>query len=117
VVSDPAIIAVIEGYTTGELDSAATQAAIWHLNSGVSWQELAEKLTGTVRNIVRDPYFSQQELQTAMQIVSHAQQKTAGKKVEPRNWKPVSERNRENEKEEKATETRKEYKPEEASKL
>ena len=35
VVSDPAVIEVIEAYTTGELDAAATQAAIWHLNSKV----------------------------------------------------------------------------------
>ena len=94
VVSDPAIIEIIEAYTTGELDPAVTQAAIWHLNSKVSWPELAAKLTGTARNAVRAPWFSQGEIQAAMNVVTAAQQETAGMKVEPRNWKPISERNR-----------------------
>jgi hypothetical protein len=92
VVSDPAVIEVIEAYTTGELESGATQAAIWHLNSKVDWQELSAKLTGTARNLVREPWFSEEEIKTAMQAVGQAQQLTAGKKVEPRNWKPVSQR-------------------------
>jgi hypothetical protein len=92
VVSDPAVIRVIEAYTTGEIDPAATQAAIWHLNSKVAWNELSAKLTGTVRSLVRDPYFSQAEIKEAMSIVASAQQETAGEKVKPRNWRPMSER-------------------------
>ena len=61
VVSDPAIVEVIAAYSNGDLDAAASQAAIWHLNSEVTWQDLAAKLTGTVREIVRDPYFSKQK--------------------------------------------------------
>jgi hypothetical protein len=98
VVSDPAVIEVIKAYTTGEIDPAATQAAIWHLNSKVSWQELSAKLTGTVRNVVRESYFSQDQIKEAMSIVTTAQQVTADVKLKPRNWKPVSERNTDGEK-------------------
>ena len=52
-----------------------------------SWDELAAKLTGTERNVVREPYFSAEEMQAAMAIVSEAEQTTAGKKVEPRPFK------------------------------
>ena len=114
VVSDPAVIEVIAAYANGDLDADASQAAIWHLNSKVSWQDLTAKLSGTVRNLVREPYFSQEELQTAMQIVAQAQQSSEGRKVEPRNWKPVSERGGEKdatpERLETASEIRKEYK-------
>jgi hypothetical protein len=92
VVKDPAVIEVIEAYTTGEIAPAATQAAIWHLNSSVGWDELSAKLTGTVRNVVREPYFSPEEIQAAMTIVTQAQKVTAGAEVKPRNWKPMSER-------------------------
>jgi hypothetical protein len=113
VVSDPAVISVVAAYSNGDLDADATQAAIWHLNSEVSWQDLSAKLTGTVRNVVRDPYFSADEIKAAMQIVSDAQQATAGKKVEPRHWKPVSERNRDGEKDAtpEKLETVSEFKP------
>jgi hypothetical protein len=51
-----------------------------------------------------------------MQIVAHAQQATAGQKVEPRNWKPVSQRGGEKdatpEKLETASDVLKEYAPE-----
>jgi hypothetical protein len=86
-IEDPAVIAVIEGYANGELATGAAQAAVWNLNSDVSWNELAAKLTGTERNKVREPYFSGDEIQTAMAIVSHAEQVTAGEKVEPRPFK------------------------------
>ena len=58
----------------------------------MSWQELAAKLTGTARNAVREPWFSPDELKAAMNIVAEARQATAGMEVEPRNWKPLSQR-------------------------
>ncbi len=77
----------MKAYANGDLPEGATQAAVWNLNSGTSWTELSQKLTGTERNFVRDPYFSADEIQTAMQIVDHAEQATVGQKVEPRPFK------------------------------
>ncbi|QEG34148.1 hypothetical protein [Bythopirellula goksoeyrii] len=98
VVADPAVIEIVAAYANGDLQPAAAQAAVWNVNSNVSWQELAAKLTGTARQVVRDPYFSPAEIKNAMAIVAGAQQATAGQKVERRNWKPVSERNPDGEK-------------------
>ncbi|HEX6961707.1 MAG TPA: hypothetical protein VF175_07565 [Lacipirellula sp.] len=86
-VKDPAVIEIIARYGAGELPTGAAQAAVWHANSGVSWNELASKLTGTKRNRNRAPYFSGDEIRGAMAIVAHARQLTAGEEVEPRPFK------------------------------
>ncbi len=88
-VDNPALIEIIKAYANGELPFAASQAAVWNLNSGVSWNNLASKLTGTVRQVVREPYFSTAEIQAAMTIVSRAEVMTEGQTVERRNWKPA----------------------------
>jgi hypothetical protein len=87
VIDDPAVIEIVKAYANGELPRGASQAAVWHLNSRVSWIELANKLTGTVRQFVRNPYFSNTEIRMAVAIVHQAETMTAGKKVERRNWK------------------------------
>jgi hypothetical protein len=86
-IKDPAVIEIVAAYANGDLPTGAAQAAVWNLNSGTSWEELAAKLTGTKRQIVREPYFSRDEIRAAMAIVSEAQQMTAGKKVKPRPFK------------------------------
>lgn len=87
-IEQAAVIEVVRGFADGELPAAAAQAAVWHLNSGVSWDELAAKLTGTERNLVRAPYFSRDEMQAAIAIADRAHQLAAGKKVERRNFDP-----------------------------
>jgi hypothetical protein len=86
-ISDPAVIEIVSAYANGEVSTGAAQAAVWNLNSGVGWDELAAKLTGTVRSAVRDPYFSRDEIQTAMSVVQQARTSTAGQKVKPRPFK------------------------------
>ena len=86
VIQDPAVIEVIAAYANGDLPTGAAQAAIWNMNSEVSFQELSQKLTGTARSIVREPYFSQDEIQTAMAIVNEAREVTAGQEVVPRDY-------------------------------
>lgn len=81
-IDQPAVIEVVKAFARGELPRSAAQAAVWHLNSDVSWQELATKLTGTARNIVRNPYFSTQEIRAAMAISNRAQHITAGQTVD-----------------------------------
>jgi hypothetical protein len=86
VIKDPAVIEVIAAYANGDLPTGAAQAAIWNMNSEVSFQELSQKQTGTARSIVREPYFSRDEIQTAMAIVSEARELTAGQEVVPRDY-------------------------------
>ncbi|MBA3482440.1 MAG: hypothetical protein H0T51_11550 [Pirellulales bacterium] len=86
-IKDPALIEIVAAYAADDLPAGAAQAAVWNVNSEVGWDELASKLTGTKRNINREPYFSRDEIQGAMAIVAEARHLTAGKKVEPRPFK------------------------------
>jgi len=86
------LIEIIKAYANGELPRGASQAAVWHINSEVSWEVLASKLTGTVRHINRSPYFSHNEVRAAMAIVQRAKTMTANKTVNPRNWKSQSQK-------------------------
>ena len=95
VVDSPALIEIVKAYANGELPRGASQAAAWHINSKVSWQDLASKLTGTKRNQVRHPYFSRNELQAALAIVQRAEAMTAGQEIYPRNWKSPGDKARE----------------------
>ena len=72
VVEHPSVIEVVKGYANGEIPRGASQAAVWHLNSRVSWQELAAKKTGSKRNKVRYPYFSTNEIRAAIAIAHEA---------------------------------------------
>ncbi len=86
-IKDPALIEIVAAYAGGDLPPGAAQAAVWNVNSEVAWDELASKLTGTKRNVNREPYFSRDEIQGAMAIVAEARHLTAGKKVQPRPFK------------------------------
>ncbi len=81
----PETIQLLKAFGSGELNRAASQAAVWHLNSGVSWDELAAKQTGTERNIVREPYFSQEEMHMA---VAYATEATRLAQIEAANKEP-----------------------------
>jgi hypothetical protein len=82
-IEDPAVIAIVSAYANGDLPPGAAQAAVWHLNSDVGWDELAAKQTGTERNLVRESYFSGEEMQAAVAIVNEARAATIGQVVEP----------------------------------
>ncbi len=92
VVDSPAVIEIVKAFANGELPRGASQAAVWHLHSDVSWIDLANKLTGTKRQFVRNPYFSGVEIRVAMAIVHQAEAMTAGQTVERRNWKSPSQK-------------------------
>ena len=63
-----------------QLSQRAAQAAAWHLNNGMSWQELAAKQL-RFANGTRRPYFTAEEIQGGMKIaavaiqISESQQK------------------------------------------
>jgi hypothetical protein len=67
-----AVIELLKAFGRGDLDHQATQAAAWHLNNEMSWQELASKLTGTRRSLSRSPYFSRQQIQAGMAYATEA---------------------------------------------
>jgi hypothetical protein len=73
----PEVIELLKAFGNGDLQHNAAQAAVWHLNSDVSWEELATKLTGTTRNLNRSPYFNRFELQSALAYASEAARRGA----------------------------------------
>ncbi len=68
----PEMIELLKAFGRGELQHGATQAAAWHLNSHLSWNELASKLQGTRRSLSRPPYFSREEIQAGIAYASEA---------------------------------------------
>ncbi len=56
---------------TGRISQRAAQAAAWHLNCTMSWQQLAAKQL-KFANGASQPYFSPQEIRAGMQIAATA---------------------------------------------
>jgi hypothetical protein len=56
---------------TGTLPQRVAQVAAWHLNNGMSWEQLAAKQYHFA-NGTRRPYFSPNEIKAAMQLVTVA---------------------------------------------
>lgn len=56
---------------SGLVDQRSAQAAAWHLNNDMSWQQLAAKQLRFANGMTR-PYFHRAEIQRAMQAVSAA---------------------------------------------
>lgn len=75
--SRPEVIELVAAYARGELQRGAAQAAVWHANSDVSWQELAAKLNGTARSFTRSPYFSRDEIQAGLAYYNEALRRAA----------------------------------------
>ena len=58
---------------TGKINQRAAQAAAWHLNNNMSWEQLAAKRL-IYANGTSKPYFSPQEIQAGMQVSATAVQ-------------------------------------------
>jgi len=58
-------------FGNGQMNQRVAQAAAWHLNNDMSWQELAAKRVRHV-NGASQPYFSPAEIQAGMQIAATA---------------------------------------------
>jgi hypothetical protein len=72
VVDRPAVVELLKAFGRGEMKHGAAQAAAWHLNNDLSWQQLAAKLQGTKRSFNRPPYFSADEIRTGMAYATEA---------------------------------------------
>ena len=69
----PGVAEICEMLGKGQLDQRAAQVAAWHLNNGMSFQQLAAKQLRFANGTTR-PYFSPQELQAGMRAVNVASQ-------------------------------------------
>ena len=69
--SNPEVVEVCRMLGTGQLNQRAAQAATWHLNNGMSWEQLAAKQYHYADSRT-SPYFSAAEIQAGMQIAAAA---------------------------------------------
>ncbi len=76
-VDKPEVVELLKAFGRGELVHQPAQAAVWHMQNEMPWQQLAAKLTGTVRSISRKPYFSRAQLEAAFAYVGEAQRRGA----------------------------------------
>lgn len=70
ITTNPMVVEIIKGMSKGLYGHDAAQAACWHLQNGLSWQELASKER---RQLLRptQPYFAAAEMRQAVNIVAH----------------------------------------------
>lgn len=81
VVDRPEVIELLTAFGSGELNHGAVQASVWNLNNGLSWGELSQKLTGTVRSAIREPYFTRGQIATAMAYSKEAHRRAEARKA------------------------------------
>jgi hypothetical protein len=67
--SKPEVKELLTTFGKRQLNQRATQAAAWHLASGLSWEQLATKQAEQLGGF-SEPYFHPAELQAAMQIAT-----------------------------------------------
>lgn len=71
---DPAVAEVVKLLVRGQIDQHSAQAAAWHLQNGLSWQELAAKIGVKHIDGRKEPYFLPQHLQRALAATQVARQ-------------------------------------------
>lgn len=87
---DPVLYELLAAVGTGKVDSQAAQAAAWTISDKMTWQQLAAKTIKHLGGQPPTPYFSQNQLMGAQQILAMAVEKSANRKdetpepVEPR---------------------------------
>jgi hypothetical protein len=87
ITTKPGVRELCEMLGKSQVDQRTAQAAAWHLNNDMSWEQLAAK---QVRHGgVSDRYFSPKEIQAAMQVVSTAL-RTAKEREKPATTTPGS---------------------------
>jgi len=78
--SNPEVIAVVQMLGRGEIDQRSAQAAAWHLENGMSWQELATKIGAKHLNGTTEPYFTPSQMQLALRITQEAARRVEANK-------------------------------------
>lgn len=72
--SNPAVHELCKMLGTGQMSQVAAQAAAWHLNNNMTWQQLAEKYVERADG-ERLWYFGDEELAAAERIVAEVQRR------------------------------------------
>jgi hypothetical protein len=75
VAKDPAVIQIITFLVAGRLDQPSAQAAVWHLQNGVSWDELVRKIGIKHINGTTEPYFTPDQVKRAIAAAQVARQR------------------------------------------
>ena len=84
VTQKPAVIALLKEFGRGKLNHSAAQAAAWHLNNDMSWQELAgKKIISRKYASGSKPYFSQAEVQAGFLIAKAATEQAKATSTSP----------------------------------
>jgi hypothetical protein len=74
---DPeAISAIVGSMCRGEVDQHSAQAATWHLQNGLTWEQLATKVGVKHLNGSTEPYFGTAHLQRAMALSKAAERRS-----------------------------------------
>jgi hypothetical protein len=68
----PEVIEVCKMLGRGEVQQNTAQASVWHLASGLTWEQLASKDRVRLRNGYTEKYFTPQELLIAARITAYA---------------------------------------------
>jgi hypothetical protein len=87
----PEVIELLKALGRGELQHGAAQAAAWHLNNDLTWDELAAKRQGTKRNLNRPPYFTSEEMKLAVAYAGAATSRAQNVSPEERAAKKAAE--------------------------
>jgi hypothetical protein len=83
---NPVIAELIKMMCRGQLDQHAAQAAAWHIQNGLTWEQLAQKIGIKHIDGRKEPYFTPDQLQRAFAATRRAQElidKAAPEKSEP----------------------------------
>jgi len=71
---DPAVVQIVSLLVAGRLDQPAAQAAVWHLQNGVAWDELVKKIGIKHINGTSERYFTPDQLERAFAAAQFARQ-------------------------------------------
>jgi hypothetical protein len=71
---DPAVVQIVMLMCAGQVDQSAAQAAVWHLQNGLSWEELAQKIGVKHIDGQTEPYFTPAQLDRALAATRIAEQ-------------------------------------------
>ena len=74
---DPAVTEVIKLMVKGKIDQHSAQAAAWHLQNGLSWEQLATKVGTKHLNGAVEPYFTAVHLRRALAAANEAEKRAA----------------------------------------
>jgi hypothetical protein len=73
-VKDPAVTHLIKLMLAGRIDQHSAQAAAWHIQNGLGWDELANKIGVKHINGLKEPYFTALHLERAMMATRAAKE-------------------------------------------